>query len=64
MKKNILLIIALLHIVAGFLSAQPATIIPQRASLKYFQWRDSTYLPNYEIVQKFNPTKPLWTPFL
>ncbi len=30
---------------------------------KNFFWRDTTYIPDPDLVQKYNPDKPLWIPF-
>ena len=64
MRKNILIGIFFLQININCLPAQQDFAVSKQPSLNFLQWRDSTYIPDPKTVQKLNPIKPIWVPFL
>ena len=56
--------IFLIIILVSLLSAQEKSNQFSLKEKKNFFWRDSTYIPNPDIVQKYNPDKQLWIPLV
>ena len=60
--KTSFLIIVLFFFGLSVLSAQSQDELNRKKYFKYFQWRDSTFIPDPQYINQYNPAKPVWIP--